>query len=133
MDAYSVDKIELRDPKSLLFCYLFDTECVREQVSAHGGQHNPFYQRAIIDFLKESEDIGVVVFFWPTREDYRIASVVFFKPSFKEELAKTMRAGWPSKGWPYEKWAREFVACDFTLYEHKWRYYAGMFKIASDD
>ena len=124
-DSYSEDQKQLQDQRSLLYCYLFDTPCLREIASKHSGKRNPFLKKAVYDFFTKNKQTTIEILFWPPEKDYRIASVVFLKPSFRINLSEVQR-----KGWPLDQWAEGFVAVDFILVQDQWRYYEGIFKIA---
>jgi len=133
-DGKSQAKKELQDSASELYCYLFDSSCLRKIASKGGGQKNPFYKTAIIDFFKGNKDFITDVVFWPIaagkqKSDRQvIASVVFMRPSFKDRFNKIL-----IEGWPLDLWAVEYVACDFIRIENRWVYYGGIFEVAVEE
>lgn len=128
-NAYSQDEKELLDQSSVLYCYLFDTRCLKETGDSASGQTNPFFQTSIRDFLKMHKDVQIEVFAWPkaAAQLRDVASVIYVTPRFRANLMNILKKkDWD---WPYDKWAKEFVACDFVYTEHGWRYYSGILKI----
>src|SRR5437016_4891591 len=128
-DAYSQDERELLDQNSELYCYLFDTRCLKEIGANASGQNNPFLQTSIRDFLKMQKDVQIEVFVWPkaAAQLLDVASVIYVTPHFRANLLSIKNK---DGDWPYDKWAKEFVACDFVYTEHGWRYAYGILKVA---
>lgn len=132
-DAYSEFKPLLDDPKSWLYCIIFDTQCRLEHLRQNEGipASNP-YRVSVGEFFQAHREVRIKIHFFGTKKpDFGLESVLDLA-----QVAYVVAGSSADRGFPrtlsLQKWGTEFIDTCLGHTRRGWRYYGNIFGCPSD-
>lgn len=136
-NSYTESQALLADPRSWLYCQLFDTQCRLEQLRESEGipGSNP-YRISVAEFFQKHPHVEIKIHFFGTRNPdlgmqgvLDLAQIAYVVPgsSLDRRFPNPLREDFPVK-----KWGKEYVDTCLQHTRKGWRYYANIFICPSD-